>query len=269
VRVTVLGSGSRGNAVVVESGGQRVLVDAGFSPRALARRLAAARMAPESIDALLLTHEHTDHACGAADAVTRWQWPVLATAGTLAALPALSAPPFAVLTPGVPVAIGALSVAALPIAHDAREPAALVFTDTHSGARGAVALDLGRVPDGFAQALGPLDVFVLESNHDTQRLAEGPYPAMLKRRISSGAGHLSNAQAAGLLAACAAVGLGSVILAHLSETNNTPELALGATRTALRGARSRGHALHVALQGEVLHPVSAARRDARQLTLGL
>ncbi|MCU0650310.1 MAG: MBL fold metallo-hydrolase [Gemmatimonadaceae bacterium] len=269
MRVTVLGSGSRGNAIVVEGGGMRVLVDAGFSPRALQARLAAARMAPESIDALLLTHEHTDHASGAADAVARWGWPVVATAGTFAALPALREASRMVLTATSALALGALDVAAVPIAHDAREPVALVLADRHSGARAAIALDLGRAPDDFAQALGPLDLLVIEANHDAQRLADGPYPAMLKRRISGGSGHLSNAQTAHLLGACARVGLGAVILAHLSETNNTPELALGAVRPALRAAGWRTRALHVATQGAVLHPVASAQRDARQLALDL
>lgn len=269
MRVTVLGSGSRGNAIVIESGGQRVLVDAGFSLRALATRLAAARMAPESIDALVLTHEHTDHASGAADACAKWGWPVVATAGTLAALPAIPAPAGSVLVAGALSTIGALHLLPLAVSHDAREPVALVFTDGRSGARAAIALDLGRAPAELVAQLGPLDVLVVEANHDTDRLAAGPYPAMLKRRIAGGAGHLSNAQAAALVAACVPAGLGRVVLAHLSETNNAPALALGAVRTALRGAGWKGRGLHVALQGEVLHPIVCTTRDARQLALEL
>lgn len=269
IRVTVLGSGSRGNALVVEGGGHRILVDAGFSPRALARRLAAARIAPESIDALVLTHEHTDHASGAAEAVTKWRWPLFATAGTLAALTLPDTCHVTPLTPGVHGVIGPLEVLPVRVPHDAQEPVALLFADPRSGARAAVVLDLGHAPPTLATALGALDVLIVEANHDAQRLAEGPYPAMLKRRISGTSGHLSNAQCATLVAECAANGLGSVVLAHLSETNNTPTLALEAVRTALRRARWRGRGLHAALQGEVLHPVGPAVRDARQLALEL
>lgn len=268
MRVTVLGSGSRGNAIVVEGGGQRVLVDAGFSPRALAARLAAAHMAPESIDALLLTHEHTDHASGAADACARWGWPVAATAGTLAALPQLPVAAGTTLTPGTATSIGALQVLPVLVPHDAREPVALQFTDVRAGSRAAIVLDLGRVPPTLAAQLGPLDILVVEANHDSQRLADGPYPAMLKRRIGGDAGHLSNAQAAALAVSCVPAGLGTVVLAHLSETNNTPALAVGQVQQALRGAGWRGR-VHVATQGDVLHPVAITRRDARQLALEL
>jgi phosphoribosyl 1,2-cyclic phosphodiesterase len=269
IRVTVLGSGSRGNAIVVEAGGYRVLVDAGFTPRALARRLSAAHIAPESIDALLLTHEHTDHASGVAAAIARWSWPLYATSGTLSALSLPDGCTVTTLAVGAPDAIGPLEVLPIRVPHDAQEPVALVFGEPRSGGRAAVVLDLGHVPPNLAAMLGPLDVLVIEANHDAQRLAEGPYPAMLKRRIGGTSGHLSNAQCAALVSECAAHGLGSVVLAHLSETNNTPSLALDAVRTSLRSARWKGRGLHVALQGEVLHPVGPARLDARQLALNL
>jgi phosphoribosyl 1,2-cyclic phosphodiesterase len=269
IRVTVLGSGSRGNAIVVESHGQRVLVDVGFTPRALTRRLSAARIVPESIDAVVLTHEHTDHASGVSDAIARWHWPLYATNGTLSALGLADASSTTRLVPGLACTVGGLDVLPLAVPHDATEPVALVIADRRSGARAAVVLDLGHVPEGFSAQLGSLDVLVVEANHDVQRLADGPYPAMLKRRITSRAGHLSNAQCAAFVADCSAAGLGSVILAHLSETNNTPTLALDAVRGALRGTRWKGRGLHAALQGDVLHPVGPPIRDARQLALDL
>jgi phosphoribosyl 1,2-cyclic phosphodiesterase len=269
VQVTVLGSGSRGNALVIESGGHRVLVDAGFSARALATRLAAARIAPESIDALLLTHEHDDHASGAVAASARWGWPVVATAGTLAALPALPRAATTVLG-AAGAAVGPLRLDGVPVPHDAREPVAVLCTDTGSGARCGIVTDAGRVPEGLADRLGRLDILVVEANHDAARLAAGPYPAMLKRRIAGGAGHLNNAQAARLAGACVRAGLGAVVLAHLSETNNTPQLAVQAVRTALRAAGWRPRGLHVAAQGEVLHAVRlVGRTDPQQLALGV
>jgi phosphoribosyl 1,2-cyclic phosphodiesterase len=269
IRVTVLGSGSRGNAIVVEAAGHRLLVDAGFAPRALARRLEAANIAPESIDALLLTHEHTDHASGAAAAIARWNWPLYSTAGTLGALSLPEGCAVTALAVGMHRAIGPLDVLPLRVPHDAQEPVALVFAEARSGARAAVVLDLGHVPSSFATMIGPLDVLVVEANHDAQRLADGPYPAMLKRRIGGTSGHLSNTQCAALVTECAEQGLGAVVLAHLSETNNTPSLALDTVRMALRGTRWKGRGLHVALQSEVLHPVGSARLDARQLSLNL
>jgi phosphoribosyl 1,2-cyclic phosphodiesterase len=242
VRLSVLGSGSGGNALLVDTGVTRLLVDAGLGPRTLARRLAAVGCAPESITALVLTHEHQDHAVGAPDACARWQWPLFATAGTLAALPSGSGPRH-VITHGSPWMIGDVEGISTPVPHDAADCAAFVFTAQTSGARLGVALDAGHVPPTLLAAFDRLDGLVIESNHDAARLAGGPYPWALKQRIRGGRGHLSNRQAADLVHACAHPGLRTVVLAHLSETNNTPTLALEALRGTLRRHGSIGRTI--------------------------
>ncbi len=262
LRLTVLGSGSRGNALLLEGGDTRLLVDAGFGPRALSARLGVAGCPPEAVTALVLTHEHTDHASGAADATARWGWPIVASAGTWPALPVARAAEWPLLTPSAGTAIGAFDVQAIPVPHDASEPMALVVTHRASGCRAGIALDLGHVPEPLVAAFAGLDLLVVEANHDPQRLAAGPYPWMLKRRIGGGTGHLPNAAAAALAARCAHRGLRGVVLAHLSEVNNTPALALEAARTALRRAGWRRDAVVTASQGDVAGPVTAGRASA-------
>jgi hypothetical protein len=148
-----------------------------------------------------------------------------------------------------------------------------VLTDEASGARAGIVLDAGHVPDGLAAFLERLDLLVLESNHDDAMLADGPYPAPLKARIGGGQGHLSNRHASALAAACAHRGLRAVVLAHLSETNNTPELAVKTARDALRKAAWKRDSVLAAPQRIVLSPVSAdggvGRPAAAQLSLGL
>jgi phosphoribosyl 1,2-cyclic phosphodiesterase len=258
LRVTVLGSGSRGNAIVVDGTEGTLLIDAGFSLRALAKRLHAADRRPEQLTSLILTHEHTDHACGAVAVCTKWRLPLHATAGTLDALgeSADGAPTdmFALSTTATSTVDG-FDVRAIAVPHDARECAALVITDLRSGARVGVALDLGHVPLTLPDAFAKLDLLVVESNHDEQLLVNGPYPWSLKQRIGGELGHLSNGAAAAFVASCAHRGLRGVMLAHLSETNNTAEHALVRARDALRRAGWRSDALWAATQRDACGPI--------------
>ena len=272
LRVTVLGSGSRGNAVLVESQDTTVLVDAGFNPRALTRRLALAGKRPEEVQALLLTHEHTDHACGAAAACTRWNWPLHATAGTLSHLPdadTMVGASLFVASLNCAFTVGGLSIIATPVPHDASEAAALIITDQSTGCRVGVATDLGHVPESLPKYFERLDVLVIESNHDEQMLADGPYPSMLKRRIGSQLGHLSNKQAAAFLAQCAHKGLRSVVLAHLSETNNAPDVAVLAAVSALRKAGWKRDDVCAAHQTEIRGPYATRMNGATARTAQL
>lgn len=274
--VTMLGSGSRGNAILVDGSAGSLLVDAGFGVRTLAKRFEAAQRAPEDVGALLLTHEHVDHACGAAAACDRWSWTVHATAPTHAALAvqASGAPAdIAHLPPAGSASLCGFVVDHAPLPHDASDCRAFVLTDEGSGLRVGIVLDAGHVPDALPGFLERVDLLVLESNHDAAMLANGPYPLPLKERIGGGTGHLSNADAARLAAACAHRGLRAVVLAHLSETNNTPELAVAASRDALRKAGWKRDSLFAAPQRL---PLSAVRADgglgrpaATQLALGL
>ncbi len=277
--VTILGGGSRGNAILIDGTDSSVLVDAGFGPRSLARRLLAVGRRPEDIGALLLTHEHTDHASGAAAASVRWGWPVYGSAGTLAALGsatgagALPRDPRAFVDDGA-TAVGGFLVEATKVPHDARDCRALVLTDVRSGARVGIAMDVGRVPETLPVAFARLDLVVVESNHDEQMLARGPYPWKLKQRISGGLGHLSNGAAATFVSACAHKGLRGVLLTHLSETNNLPSLAIESARTALRRAGWTRDALSAASQQLPLPPMTSTGEAAwlvraAQLSLGL
>jgi len=279
LRITVLGSGSRGNAILIDGTDGAVLVDAGFGPRSLVRRLNAAGRRPEEISALVLTHEHTDHASGAAAACARWGWPLYGSAGTLEALgvgsgTVVSPREARVFTADGPTAIGGFLLETTSVPHDARDCRALVFTDIRSGARAGVAMDVGQVPEALPLAFARLDLIVVESNHDEQLLASGPYPWSLKQRISGGLGHLSNGAAAAFVSACAHRGLRGVLLTHLSETNNRPALAIERSRDALRRAGWTRDALSAASQHIPLAPMTSSGAAAwlaraSQLSLGV
>ena len=279
LRITVLGSGSRGNAILIDGTDGAVLVDAGFGPRSLVRRLNAAGRRPEEISALVLTHEHTDHASGAAAACARWGWPLYGSAGTLEALgvgsgTVVSPREARVFTADGPTAIGGFLLETTSVPHDARDCRALVFTDIRSGARAGVAMDVGQVPEALPLAFARLDLIAVESNHDEQLLASGPYPWSLKQRISGGLGHLSNGAAAAFVSACAHRGLRGVLLTHLSETNNRPALAIERSRDALRRAGWTRDALSAASQHIPAAPMTSSGAAAwlaraSQLSLGV
>lgn len=276
MRVTVLGSGSRGNAILIDGTDGAVLIDAGFGRRTLARRFALAERKAEEVCALLLTHEHVDHASGATAACERWQWPLFAHAETMSALSAMTGGLPArhhLLCTSAQTSIAGFDVTSVPVPHDARLCSAFVLTDRRSGARVGVALDLGHVPEHLPVALAHCDLLVVESNHDERMLAQGPYPWSLKRRVGGPTGHLSNGATAGLLAAVAHRGLRGVVLAHLSETNNRPTTALERSRVALRRAGWRRDDLFAAVQGSPSCPLSlagaGARSPAEQLVLAL
>ena len=265
LRVTVLGSGSRGNAILIDGTDGAVLVDAGFGRRSLVRRLKAVQRQPEEISALLLTHEHTDHASGAAAASAHWGWPMYGSAGTIDALgfgggTDVSSPDVRLFAAGRPTSIGGFLVETTSVPHDARDCRALVVTDVRSGARAGIAMDVGHVPDTLPVAFERLDLLVVESNHDEAMLARGPYPWSLKERIRGGLGHLSNGAAAAFVSACAHRGLRGVLLTHLSETNNLPSLAIERTREALRRAGWTRDALSAASQQLPLPPMTSEAR---------
>jgi phosphoribosyl 1,2-cyclic phosphodiesterase len=241
MQIVILASGSGGNATLFASRGTRVLVDAGLGPLAARKVLAAMgdAAAVEDLwppDAVVITHAHRDHAGHAASYARKLKIPVYATEAT-ARMAHLGDPERRrFYSAREPFAIGALTVAPRPLPHDAAQ-VGLVVSD--GARRAALVTDLGEVPAGLVEHVAGCDVLLLESNHDVQMLDQGPYPAHLKRRIRSARGHLSNAQTRGLLAALARrpEGLNTVVLMHLSETNNRPELALEEARDALGGRR--------------------------------
>ncbi|NUQ73121.1 MAG: MBL fold metallo-hydrolase [Polyangiaceae bacterium] len=234
MRVLILASGSSGNATLFESKGTRVLVDAGIGPRTLAQRLREAG-AGGMPHAVVVTHGHGDHLGSYCKIGAKLGIPVYMTESTAR----FASPPGGVslhyFSPRQPFAIGGLTLSPLPLPHDAAQ-VALVVADGERSA--AIATDLGEVPPGLPGHVAGCDVLLIESNHDVEMLERGPYPGFLKRRVLSARGHLSNAQAHGLLRA-----LGprahTVVLMHLSKTNNRPDLALESARDALAGRRVR------------------------------
>ncbi len=230
MRFASLGSGSRGNALIVDVGDTRVLLDCGFSVKATVERLGRLGIAAESIDAVLLTHEHSDHLGSAARFAARFGLPVYLTYGTQQALSDCW-PNCRLIDSHQTFAIGSLEVQAFPVPHDAREPVQYVFSDGQH--RLGVLTDCGTVTAHVLSMLDACNALVLECNHDTRLLAESSYPAMLKRRISGNFGHLGNGQAAELLTRIETSRLQHIVAAHLSEQNNRPELAVTALATAL------------------------------------
>ncbi len=270
MRLWVLGSGSRGNAVVVESGQSRILVDVGFGPRILQRRLQAARLEPESIEACVITHEHSDHIRGAARAAWRWQWPLFTTEGTYAnsRLAQLGTPAAKVRT-GTTIAFTDLDVTTFRTPHDAVEPIGVVVTERSTGARAAILTDVGCASKTVRQMVRDVDLLVIESNHDEQMLWNGSYPISVQRRIASRVGHLSNGECADLVRDSVSTRLRQVVLAHLSEENNSPRIAYDTMKSALKKTTFRG-ALLPALQDSVVGPFSVtARKSEVQLSLGI
>ena len=272
MRVWTLGSGSRGNAVLLECGETRVLVDAGFAPRELARRLALVGVAPESIEACVVTHEHTDHVKGAAGAARRWGWSLYATAGTVGAARELADADARTIGAGDRFSVGRLDLVAVPTSHDAAESIAVVATSRASGARAAVCYDLGAATDAVRASLRRVDVLVLESNHDEGMLWGGPYPPSVCSRIASRTGHLSNRAAAALGRDVSHRGLRHVVLAHLSENCNSHVAAVRTMTDALARSAFRGR-VDVAPQHAPAGPFAPAVGSravlAEQLPLGL
>ena len=242
MRIASLGSGSRGNAMLIESDSTRILVDAGFSGSEIARRLESLDRDPSGVDAVVVTHEHRDHTAGIGIAARRWGWPLFMTSGTARACEDLlrGGEETQIFSPESRFRIGDLEIHAVPTCHDAADPVAVTVTETGSALKAGVATDLGRATTPVRAALAGCHYLVLEANHDEVRLREAPYPWSLKQRIGGSRGHLSNHLAGELALETLHPELGGVLLAHLSEECNEPRLALSAVRSAIRPAGFRG-----------------------------
>jgi phosphoribosyl 1,2-cyclic phosphodiesterase len=232
MRFASLGSGSQGNALLIESGNTRVLLDCGFGLSETTSRLSRLGLDASSLDAIIVTHEHGDHGGGVAKLASRFDVAVYLTRGTLSAMGAegRSIPRRILIDPYTTFAIDGIEVRPFPVPHDAREPVQFVLSD--GAVRLGVLTDTGQPTPHIAQALSGVDALVLECNHDLDMLMSGPYTAQLKSRIAGRLGHLANAASAELVQAMDCSRLQHLVAAHLSLTNNTPELA----RSALAGA---------------------------------
>ncbi|MEA5444473.1 MBL fold metallo-hydrolase [Gammaproteobacteria bacterium AB-CW1] len=222
-RFAFLGSGSRGNALLVEAAGRRVLVDCGFSARETARRMAGLNLEPGQLDAILVTHEHADHASGVVRLARRHGLPVFTTHGTRAAVGDGDDLDWRLISSHEDFFLGKLAVTPVAVPHDAREPVQFILGDGQH--RLGLLTDLGHVTPHVVRCYSGCQALVLEANHDRAMLASGPYPPALKRRVGGDFGHLNNEQSAAFLDASDMQSLERLIAAHISEKNNDADLA--------------------------------------------
>lgn len=234
LRFRVLGSGSTGNATLVEGDGTRILIDAGLGPRSLAERLESAGVDPASLAAVFVSHEHSDHARGAAAFSAKWGVRLCGSRGTYAAagFGAEDVAGYDALEAGSCRRVGALAVTAVPVPHDAAGPVAFVVAS--NGHSLGHATDLGHIGPALVRAFRVCDAVLVESNYDPGMLRDGPYPWSLKERILGAHGHLSNADVGRYLAEGLGETCRTVVLAHVSQKNNHPELVRMTAEEALR-----------------------------------
>ena len=239
MRLSVLSSGSSGNATYVECGSGGLLVDAGLSRKRLENLLARIGRSLANVEAVLLTHDHSDHTCGAKALSRDLGIPILAAPGVRETVKSAAA-----VEAGEPFAVGAFAATFFEVPHDSPTHGVRLTGD---GRDLVVATDLGEAGPGVLDWMRGADAAVIEANHDPDWLARGPYSARLKRRISSPIGHLSNHQTAQAAVSLAPHGLKDLVLAHLSKTNNSPARACGTVHGALREAGYGGVRVRAAI----------------------
>lgn len=227
MRFASLGSGSAGNALVVEVNQTRVMLDCGFGLKETQQRLARLQLAPSEINGIVITHEHDDHASGAFKFAAKYNIPLWLTYGTLKMVsryfPNQHALQLNVVDSHSAFAIQSVEVQPFPVPHDAREPVQYIFSDGIK--RLGVLTDVGRTTPHIEEKLSGCDALVLECNHDASMLQNGPYNWSLKKRVGGDLGHLENSDSANLLSKLDNSSLQHIVAAHLSAKNNTPLLA--------------------------------------------
>ena len=239
MKFSVLASGSSGNACYIEKGNTRVIIDAGLSSREIEKRLGYIGVDPKSLDAIIITHEHSDHIKGAGPFSRRFKLPVYINHKTLKiAQKTLGGLPEPVIVKtGDTITIKELCIETFTKCHDAADPVGLVFShfngSSFNGKKIGLITDLGRSTKLVEDRLKGCHALIMEFNYDQEMLDQGPYPLFLKRRIKGQDGHLSNQQAACLLETVSHEDLKFVVLAHLSETNNQPKKAYQEASDAL------------------------------------
>lgn len=235
MRFASLGSGSAGNATLVEVGSTRLLLDCGFSVREMVARLARLSIAPEQLTGILITHEHDDHARGAFKLAAKYQIPIWLSYGTFKMceryIPDTHTIRIELIDSHTDFNMNEIGVSPFPVPHDAREPTQFTFTDGQS--KLGVLTDVGSSTPHIERVLSGCDALVLECNHDLTMLEKGPYAKPLKDRVGGRLGHLDNQSAAQLLARLDNTKLKHIVAAHLSEKNNTPAHAKSALSAVL------------------------------------
>ena len=245
LRFASLGSGSKGNATLIESGSTRLLLDCGFSVSEIERRLQRLGLAADDLSAIVVTHEHADHIGGVARLSRKYRLPVWLTVGTLNAARDRDFHNFECFHAHDVFAIEDIELHPFPVPHDAREPCQFVFSDGEL--RLGVLTDTGHITPHIQRSLDGCDALLLECNYDPQMLEAGPYPAALKARVGGRLGHLANDQARALLEAIDTSRLCHLIGMHVSENNNTPDLA---HQSLCEGLACQDERIEVACQQE-------------------
>lgn len=243
MRIASLGSGSRGNATIIEDGDTCILVDLGFSLKETVSRLRRIGREPEDVSAILVTHEHADHIHGVAPFARKFGTTVYMTPGTFSAHTKGRIPDLKAVNCHRGFRVGSLGIEPVPVPHDAREPCQYIVSS--KGKRVGVLTDLGHITPFVQERYRDCDAMLLECNHDLDMLEQGPYPFSLKRRVGGIHGHLNNEQSAGLVQSVELGRLQHLILCHISEQNNKPELAVRALQPSLD---AWGGVMHVAQQ---------------------
>ena len=222
MRFASLGSGSKGNSTLIEWSGGAILVDCGFSVRETEARLARLQYSASDLSAVLVTHEHGDHVKGVAALARRYNLPVYMTPGTYHSRDYGALPELHLIENYQPFALAQLQIEPVAVPHDAREPAQFIFT--YEGLSLGLLTDLGNISPHVERRYGNCQALILEANHDPMMLAGGPYPPSLKQRVGGLWGHLSNQQAAGFLQRYPMQVLQHLVVAHISQKNNSLEL---------------------------------------------
>ena len=223
-----LGSGSRGNATLIKSANALLLIDCGFTIKETERRLHNMGHQPQDIDAILVTHEHSDHIKGVGPFARKYQLPVYLTHGTGQYDGLKKITRMHHINTHRPFFIGDIEVTPVTVPHDAREPCQFVFR--HDNKTAGVLTDLGSITPHVAEQYRRCDALMLECNHCSEMLSMGPYPISLKQRVGGNWGHLNNHQAANLLSEIEVDQLQHLVISHVSEKNNTEILARNAIR---------------------------------------
>jgi phosphoribosyl 1,2-cyclic phosphodiesterase len=260
IRLVSLGSGSSGNAFLIETDDGVVLIDAGFSAKEIARRAEAAGIGLDRLRLIVLTHEHGDHSSGARRLASLHRVPIAATEGTLRALALDDEMPRVMLRGASVAEVGPFCLESCRTLHDAAEPTALVVEA--ATVRVGFAYDLGRATVGLRHLLRHCDALVLESNYDDVMLRTSDYPPSVQHRIAGSGGHLSNRAAAELAGDLLHEGLSLVVLAHLSQQCNRPDLAQDTVTAHLRDRAFRG-TVAVAEQHRAVGPFAVSPSLAR------
>lgn len=254
-----MASGSKGNAIYVEAGQTKVLIDAGLSGREIRRRLQGIGVDPEDLDAIVISHEHSDHTRGVQPLSKQLNLPVYMNHPTLSHIKKLAiGQNIREFETGMPFSVQDLFFHPFSVPHDAADPVG--FTIRYKEVKVGIATDLGFATRLVVEQFRKCDLLVLESNHDEAMLESGPYPWEVKQRVKGRLGHLSNDQAETVVKAVYHEGLQHVVLFHLSEINNSPEKAMEGMNLLLKSREYHSVGISLALQGSVSKMVSVRRK---------